>query len=87
MSHIASLGGLAAIVISHPHYYTTWADWSRTFKCPVYVGEPDRGWSERLNQPGADLRAVKEKYDESVLVGSGVTVMLAGGHFPGSLLL
>ena len=24
---IHSLGGLQAIVISHPHYYSTWADW------------------------------------------------------------
>lgn len=31
---INSLGGLQAIVISHPHYYSTYVDWSRTFCCP-----------------------------------------------------
>ena len=37
---IVDLGGLEAIVISHPHYYSTWADWSRTFNGPVYVSCP-----------------------------------------------
>lgn len=26
VERINKLGGLAAIVISHPHYYSTWAD-------------------------------------------------------------
>jgi hypothetical protein len=41
---IESLGGLQAIVISHPHYYTTYAEWSKTFKCPVYTSEDDNMW-------------------------------------------
>ena len=85
---INELGGLKAIVISHPHYYSTWADWSRTFKCPVFVGAPDEEWLERRDTPGAELRLLTETYtpilpDEI----DGVTAILAGGHFPGSLLL
>ncbi|KAK4501950.1 hypothetical protein PRZ48_007760 [Zasmidium cellare] len=87
VDQIHSLGGLAAIVISHPHYYTTWSEWSRTFKCPVYVGEPDKPWLERVGSPGAEVRFVREKYESVLGEGSGVTVMLAGGHFDGSLLL
>lgn len=83
---INDLGGLEAIVISHPHYYSTWADWSRTFSCPVYVGEPDRKWLERVGTTGADVRVLSETYTR-LLPGSGITAILAGGHFPGSLLL
>ncbi|KAI9840554.1 MAG: hypothetical protein M1837_001534 [Sclerophora amabilis] len=43
-SKINSLGGLSAIVISHPHYYTTYVEWATTFKCPVYMSEEDKGW-------------------------------------------
>lgn len=53
----------------------------------MYVGEPDRDWLERVDELGAELRVVSERYDKSVLEGSGVTAMLTGGHFPGSLLL
>lgn len=82
------MGGLKAIVISHPHYYSTWADWSRTFQCPVFAGKPDEVWFERRDTPGADLRFFTETYTpilpEQI---KGVTAILAGGHFPGSALL
>lgn len=80
------LGGLAAIVISHPHYYSTWADWSRTFSCPVYVGQPDEKWLECTDTPGAEICFLSNIYTP-LLEGSGITAILAGGHFPGSLLL
>nr|POE78444.1 uncharacterized protein ymae [Quercus suber] len=83
---INSLGGLRAIVISHPHYYTTWADWSRTFQCPVYIGGLDEAWLERTNTPGAEIRLLKDSHTE-ILPGSGATAIVVGGHFPGSLLL
>lgn len=37
-----SLGGLEAITVSHPHYSTIWADWSRTFQYPVYPDAPEK---------------------------------------------
>ena len=86
VNKINELGGLKAIVISHPHYYSTYADWSRTFQCPVYVGKPDREWLERSTEPGVDVRFLTA-FNTPILEGSGATAILAGGHFPGSLLL
>ena len=83
---IVEMGGLKAIVISHPHYYSTWSDWSRTFACPVYVGAPDTIWLERVDSPGAELRPLKDLYTP-ILPGSGITAIVAGGHFDGSALL
>ena len=89
VDNINSLGGLTAVVISHPQYYSTWADWSRTFNCPVYVGAPDKEWLQRTDAPGADIRFLTNTYTPLKLDGkdSGAVAILAGGHFPGSLLL
>jgi hypothetical protein len=34
-------GGLHAIAISHPHYYTGMVDWARRFDCPVLLHAAD----------------------------------------------
>ena len=42
---INGLGGLRAIAISHPHFYTTLVDWSRAFGgIPVYLHADDAKW-------------------------------------------
>src|SRR5262245_61714302 len=45
---INGLGGLTAIAISHPHYYTTMVEWSRAFGgIPVHLNAADRQWVMR----------------------------------------
>ena len=40
---LKGLGGVAAIAISHPHYYTTMVEWSRAFgDVPIYLHAADR---------------------------------------------
>jgi hypothetical protein len=40
---IKGLGGVAAIAISHPHYYTTMVEWSRALGgVPIYLHAADR---------------------------------------------
>ena len=40
---INALGGISAVAISHPHYYTSMVEWSHAFgKVPVYIHEADR---------------------------------------------
>jgi hypothetical protein len=34
---IKALGGLKAIAISHPHFYTTMQEWARAFDVPVFL--------------------------------------------------
>ncbi|KAK4498773.1 hypothetical protein PRZ48_009283 [Zasmidium cellare] len=80
---IKGKGGLKAIVISHPHYYTTHLDWARTFGCPVYVAVDDEEWFNRKD--GEGVRRLFEGVTESVL--EGVVAIKTGGHFPGSLVL
>lgn len=76
-------GGLKAIVISHPHYYTTHLDWAKTFKCPVYFSKDDAEWVCRKDQEG--WRKLFEGGESEVI--EGVRAIKVGGHFPGSLVL
>lgn len=39
---VKALGGVKAIAISHPHYYSTMIEWSRTFDAPIYIHIKDR---------------------------------------------
>ncbi|KAI0014977.1 beta-lactamase-like protein [Xylariomycetidae sp. FL0641] len=82
---INAMGGLKAIVISHPHYYTTHVEWGRAFNCPVYVAEEDKVW---LAQKSAHQSFITETETDIQLGGnaSGVKALKLGGHFPGSLV-
>src|SRR5207247_9267153 len=39
---VSGEGGLAAIAISHPHYYSAMVEWAHAFACPVYLHADDR---------------------------------------------
>ena len=44
---IKALGGIKAIAISHPHFYTTMVEWARAFDCPIHLNAADRDWVMR----------------------------------------
>jgi len=84
---INSHGGLQAVVISHPHYYTTYVEWAQTFKCPIYISEDDRGWLCRLPPSRDILKMIDGPVSTTKEIAPGITAVKTGGHFPGSLVL
>ena len=80
---IESKGGLKAIVISHPHYYTTHLDWAVAFGCPVYFSAEDEEWVSRPD-PDGHRKLIKGDVEDIV---PGVVAAKPGGHFPGSIVL
>ncbi|AWM88605.1 MBL fold metallo-hydrolase [Microvirga sp. 17 mud 1-3] len=78
---VHALGGLAAIAISHPHYYTTLQDWSHAFDAPVYLHAADREWVMR---PSEGIRFWE---GDSLEILPGATLIRLGGHFPGGTVL
>jgi hypothetical protein len=78
---IQALGGIRAIGISHPHFYTTMVEWSRTFDVPVHVHAADRDWVMRADP------AVKLWEGETSPLLPGLTMIRGGGHFPGGAML
>lgn len=89
VDEINKLGGLKAIVISHPHYYSTHLQWARTFGCPVYLAAEDKKWLAQTDperqvflEPGTTEKRVSISGQDS-----GAIILKLGGHFPGSLVL
>ena len=78
---VRALGGLSAIAISHPHYYTTMPDWAAAFDAPVYLHARDREWVMR-----PDDRVVYWEEDERTIL-PGLDLLRLGGHFPGGSVL
>jgi hypothetical protein len=74
---IGALGGLAGIAISHPHYYTTMAEWGRAFGAPVWLHAADRA---HIQRPDPALRFWE---GEAQPVLPGLTLYRLGGHFAG----
>src|SRR5581483_2962814 len=44
---IEGLGGIDAIAISHPHFYTTMVEWARAFTARIHLHTADRQWIQR----------------------------------------
>jgi hypothetical protein len=79
---IKGLGGLNAIAISHPHFYTTLGEWSRAFGgVPVYTHTDDARW---IMRPDPCVRHWQGDTHELL---PGVTLIRGGGHFPGGAML
>jgi hypothetical protein len=78
---IKALGGIQAMAISHPHFYTSMNDWSRAFDVPVHLHAADRAWARRTD-------GEIEFWDgERLELLPDVTLVKGGGHFPGSSML
>jgi hypothetical protein len=74
---VSALGGVSAIMASHPHMYGAQLEWARAFGAPVWVSAKDRHWVRR---EGPELRAWSDPFE----VVPGIRASQPGGHFPGS---
>jgi hypothetical protein len=78
---VRELGGIRAVAISHPHYYSSLVEWSQVFDAPVLLHAADRRWVMR-DDPAIELWSgeTRELWD-------GMTLIRAGGHFEGGTVL
>jgi hypothetical protein len=82
IAHVAALGGLKAIAISHPHYYGAVADWSAAFgDAPVYLHGDDAQWVTRPHSSIVPWRGDSHHISDDILL------VRAGGHFAGATVL
>lgn len=78
LDKIAELGGAAAIVASHPHMYGSQVSLSHHLgNVPVLVHAADRRWVRREDPVIREWLGTEE-------ILPGVTLVEAGGHFPGA---
>ena len=74
-------GGLRAIAISHPHYYSAMVEWAHRFDCPIHLHAADAEWVMRPDP------AIEHWDGETRELGDGLTLIRGGGHFPGGTIL
>jgi hypothetical protein len=79
---VQAMGGISAIAISHPHYYSSMVEWSRAFGgVPIYLHAADRQWVMRPD------KAVVFWEGETRTLGDRLTLIRCGGHFEGGTVL
>lgn len=78
---IQAKGGLAAIAISHPHFYGAMVAWAQAFKVPIHLHEADRAWVMRPDP------LVRFWSGARTALPGGLTLVHVGGHFEGSQVL
>jgi hypothetical protein len=71
-------GGLKAIALSHPHYYSVIVEWSRAFGgIPIHIHADDRKWVTRPDP------AIVFWDGETNSILPDLTLIRCGGHFEG----
>ena len=80
-TRIRDLGGIAAIAISHPHFYSSMIAWSQAFDAPIYLHADNYPWVMR---PDPTIHFWEGETHELL---PGTTIIRCGGHFPGSCVL
>ena len=82
VAEIERRGGLQAIAISHPHFYSAMVEWSRAFGgVPIHVHEADRQWVMR---PDSVIRFWE---GETLALNPSLTLVRCGGHFAGGQVM
>lgn len=75
-------GGLRAIAMSHPHFYSSMIDWSEAFGgVPIHLHEANRQYVMRPDE------RISYWQSDTLELGQGVTLVRCGGHFEGSSVL
>ncbi|HEY4290466.1 MAG TPA: MBL fold metallo-hydrolase [Puia sp.] len=75
-------GGIKAIALSHPHYFSTMVEWSKSFNnAPIYVNSLDAEWLARKDA------AVNLWEGHEFTLWDDIQLICCGGHFPGGSVL
>jgi hypothetical protein len=78
---VRALGGIAAIAISHPHYYASMVEWAHAFDAPIWLHEADQA---HVMRPDPSIRFWS---GETHALMPGLTLLNAPGHFDGAAVL
>ena len=80
-AEVDARGGIRAIAISHPHFYSSMIEWAECFEAQIFLHSADREWVMRKS-----LRI--QFWEESTLsLWDGLTLINCGGHFEGGTVL
>jgi glyoxylase-like metal-dependent hydrolase (beta-lactamase superfamily II) len=80
-AEIEARGGIRAIAISHPHYYSAMVEWAEHFGAKIFLHAADRKWVMREN------RHIQFWEGRMLSLWDGLKLINCGGHFEGGAVL
>jgi glyoxylase-like metal-dependent hydrolase (beta-lactamase superfamily II) len=81
IAKVKARGGIRAIAISHPHFYSSMVEWAEHFDARIFLHVADRQWVMRKS-PRIQF------WEETILsLWDGLTLINCGGHFEGGTVL
>jgi len=81
IGRIETVGGIRAIAISHPHYYSAMVDWVDHFKAEIFLHVADRQWVMQ------DSPRIRFWNGTAQPLWDNLTLINCGGHFDGGTVL
>jgi hypothetical protein len=74
-------GGIRAIAISHPHFYSTMVEWADRFDAKIFLHMQDRQWVMRKSP------RIQVWEERTLSLWDDLTLINCGGHFEGGTVL
>jgi DNA-directed RNA polymerase subunit RPC12/RpoP len=81
VAEVNACGGIRAIAISHPHYYSAMVEWAERFNARIFLHAEDRQWVMR------ESPRVEFWEGTTLSMWDNITLINCGGHFEGGTVL
>jgi len=80
-TEVKAQGGIRAIAISHPHYYSAMVEWAERFDTQIFLHAEDQQWVMR------DTPRARFWKGTTLSLWDDLTLTNCGGHFEGGTVL
>jgi len=84
IAEVNSRGGIRAIAISHPHFYSSMVEWAECFDAQIFLHAADREWVMRPADAGSRIQFWE---GTTFALWDDLTLINCGGHFEGGTVL
>ena len=81
IAEVNARGGIHAIAISHPHFYSSMVEWADHFDAQIFLHAADRKWVMRKSP------RIQFWEGTTLPLWDGLTLINCGGHFEGGTVL
>src|SRR5437868_9755104 len=81
VAEVKARGGIRAIAISHPHFYSSMVEWAECFDAQIFLRAEDRQWVMRKSA------RVEFWKGTTLAFWDNIALVHCGGHFEGGTVL
>ncbi len=81
IAEVKACGGIRAIAISHPHFYSSMVEWAEHFDAQIFLHAKDRQWVMH------ESPRIQFWEGTTLSLWDGLTLINCGGHFDGGTVL